>query len=306
MREATPEDRFTLSAACKPEPGIPENFMRHITWASSGDMELVDWKLTAYGIAMFGHPTGRIINLYGPSGRNGKGAEARPIFYALGSYATVLPRSLAIKEPNTSTRFDKVKLVNKRMAVLFDVQVENGKLNLDDLKSLCGNGDPQNVEPKGKPSYDAVICCKIFILSNDKIPIDSFGASEKERFYLVPYNNHIKDKDETLEDRFKPEYGKILNLLWEHAIKYYQNGRKMPPCAAIDKATKDYFDDQDIVGKFLTDCCLFFDESLVIHKKVLFFAYEQYLFREHGISRPGKMGKFTAALEKKGIFEKVK
>ena len=301
LKPAAPEDRFTLSAECKPEQGTPENFMQFINWSSSGDKELVDWKLTAYGISLFGHPTDRIINLYG-TGRNGKGTELRTIFKIMGRYATVLPRALAIKEPYSSSRFDRETLVGKRMASLFDLKVEKGKLNLDDMKTLCGNGDPQSVEPKGKSRYDTVICCKVFLTSNDKIPIDSFGASEKERFYLVPFNNHIEHKDETLEERFKPEYGKILNLLIEYAVKYFQNARKMPSCAAIDRATADYFNSFDLIGQFIGDNCEL-GETYRIGKSELFDNFVAWCESEQGIKRPMKSKTFTLELEKRNIYE---
>ena len=303
VRGASPADRFTQTTICKPEKGTPENFLRHIEWTSKGDTALIRWKLAAYGSALFGCPSDKIINCHGHGG-NGKGAELRPIYNVFGTYATVLPRSLAIKEPGVTSRFDREGLVGKRLAVLFDLKVEKGKLNLDDLKTICGNGDPQSVEPKGKPRYDAVINSKVFLASNDQIPTDSYGPSEKRRFYLVPYNNRIEEKDETLEERFKPEYGKILYLLLESASEYFRNNRKMPVCTAIDRATAEYFDSQDIVGQFLSDCCV--QGEVRISKKELFSIYEQYLFREHGILKPGNLRNFAVLLEKRGIFEGVK
>jgi len=302
-RPATPEDRFTFSTMCKPEQGSPKNFMKFLKWSSSKDKELINWKLTVYGISLFGHPTDKIINLYG-TGRNGKGTELRTLSGIMGEYATVLPRPLAIKEPYSSSRFDLEVLVGKRMATLFDLMPERGKLNLDVLKSVCGNGDRQSVEPKGKKRYEAVICCKIFLASNDKIPIDSFGPSEKERFYLVPFDNHIQNKDETLEDRFKPEYGKILNLLIKYAIKYYKNGRKMPACTAIDKATAAYFDSQDLVGQFIQDNCVV-GKNLFVKKTELYTNFVAWCDSEQGIKQPIKSKLFTEALEKRNIHEKT-
>jgi len=303
-RPATPEDRFTFSLACKPEAGIPENFVNFINWSSSGNKELIEWKLTAYAISLFGHPTDRIINFHGTGG-NGKGTELRVIFKISGSYAVPLPRPIAIKEPGQSSRFDRETLVGKRMAVLFDLKPENGKLNLDDLKTLCGNGDPQSVEPKGKPRYTAVICSKIFIASNDKIPVDTFDESVTRRFYLVPFNNHIEVKDETLEDRFKPEYGKILNLLIEYAVKYFQNGRKMPSCDVIDRVTDEYFDSQNIIGQFIRDN-FEEDKMICVGKTELYENFSKWCEEQHGILKPIQSKPFTLALEKMGIKVIVK
>ncbi|MDR0498017.1 MAG: hypothetical protein LBH42_10405, partial [Treponema sp.] len=161
------------------------------------------------------------------------------------------------------------------------------------------------VEPKGKSRYDAVINCKIFILSNDKIPINSFGESEKRRFYLVPFNNHIEEKNEALEDGFVPEYGKILDLLIKHAVRYFQNGRKMPYCKAIDQATADYFDSQDLVKQFLQDNCEAGDGLYVI-KKELYAKFVDWCNSEQAIRRPMKPKDFIEALEKRDIHEVYK
>jgi P4 family phage/plasmid primase-like protien len=304
-RPAAAADRFTMSTAAKPGPGRPENFMTFIEWAACGDAELRDWILTAFGVAIFGHPTDRIINFYG-GGRNGKGAALRTLFRVMKSYAAVLPRTLAIREPYTSSRFDLEGLVGKRMAALFDLKLESkSKLNLDELKTLTGNGDPQSVEPKGKKRFDAVVCCKIFIASNEKIPIDSFGDSEKERFFLVPFNNHVEAKDETLEERFVPEYGKILNLLIEYAVKYFKNGRKMPGCKAIDQATAHYFNSQDLIGQFIGDVCET-GEGKFTPKRELYEKFVKWCAEEQAITKPMRPKTFFEDLEKRGFHEVVR
>jgi putative DNA primase/helicase len=301
QRPAGPEDRFTVSAAARPESGSPTEFLRFLKWASCDDAELEKWLLTACGIAIFGHPTDRIINLYG-HGSNGKGTLLRTLFKVLGDYAVTLPRSLVIKEPGGGSRFDKELLPGKRAAILFDLKADKGKLNLDELKSIAGNGDLVYVEPKGKKGFSARLKCKIFIASNDKICIDAFGESEKRRFYLVPFNAHVEVKDETIEDRFVPEYGKILNLFIEYAVKYFQNGRKMPPCMAIDRATADYFDSQDLVGQFISDNCVI-DKMAMVSKTEIYDKFALWCEDEHGIKQPMKSKSFSGALEKRGIYE---
>ncbi|GHV89071.1 hypothetical protein AGMMS50267_14310 [Spirochaetia bacterium] len=304
IREATPEDRFTMSAHIRPEPGKPAEFTRFLTWAACGNDELRDWLLTACGVALFGHSTDRITNFYG-MGRNGKGTLLRALFSVMGSYAITLPRSVAIKEPGQGSRFDLGCLPGKRAAILFDLKPDNGRLNLDILKSVCGNGDQIFVEKKGKDGYSTALKCKVFLASNDKIPIESYGNSEKRRFRLVPFNATAEVIDETLEARFIPEFGKILNLFIDYAVKYYANGRKMPQCKAIEAATDDYFDKQDLIKQFLDDTEAF-TRTDYEPKTAFYTKFEEYCESQQGIRRPIKAKSFTNELEKRGIFEKVK
>jgi phage/plasmid-associated DNA primase len=85
-------------------------------------------------------------------------------------------------------------------------------------------------------------------------------------------------------------------------VKYYANGRKMPPCKAIEAATGKYFDDQDIIGLFISDLCTL-DKAARIPKTEIYGKFEGYCRDEHGIKRPMRPKTFMEALEKRGIYE---
>ncbi|MFP3041215.1 phage/plasmid primase, P4 family [Treponema primitia] len=303
-RTATPDDRFTMSATVRPEDGETPVFDGFLEWATCGNDELKGWLLTACGVALFGHVTDRITNFYG-NGSNGKGTLLRTLQKIMRGYATALPRSLVIKEKYSNSRFDKAGLPGKRAAILYDLKPDQGRLNLDELKSIAGDGDEVFVEKKGLDGYSCRLKCKVFIASNDKIPIDSFGKSEKKRFRLVPFNAELEAKDSGLEDRFVPEYGKILNLFIQYAVKYYADWQKMPPCRAIDIATEQYFNDQDLVKQFLEDSEAFAIQEYAI-KTDFYTKFEQYCMYQQGIRRPMKIKTFTNELEKRGIYEHFK
>jgi len=304
-RRATAADMFLMSTSAGPAPGNPEKFNAFMDWFTCGDAELKNWLLTVTATALFGFPSRLIINLYG-HGRNGKGTLLRLLYKLLGDYSTTLPRSLAVKSRYANnSKFDKGNLPYKRYAPCMDLKIEPGeKLNLDELKSIAGDGDIVPIERKFKAHFDRALYCKVFINSNDKIPVDAFGESERSRFRLVPCNAHIDEPDPGLEDGLQKEFPQILNLLLEKAGEWYANGRKLPPCAVIDKTTDEYFDKQDVLGQFLNDKCVR-GEGLMTAKKELFNSYEVYLNREQGITRPSKMKNFAAALEKRGIFDDV-
>jgi len=301
-RGATADDMFLMSASVRPAEGNPEKFLVFLNWFVCGNEELKEWLLTVMATALFGFPSRLIINLYG-QGRNGKGTLLRLLYKLLGDYATTLSRSLVLKSRLTNNRFDKSNLPNKRGAFCMDLKVESGeKLNLDELKSICGDGDIVPIERKMKPLFDQALFCKVFINSNDKLPIDSFGESERSRFRLVPCLARIDEPDPGLEDDLQKEFPQILNLLLEKAEAWYADGRKLPPCKVIDRTTDEYFNKQDVLGQFIADKCSL-GEGLRTVKKDLFNAYEQYLYREQGITRHGKIKNFAADLEKRGISE---
>jgi phage/plasmid-associated DNA primase len=85
-------------------------------------------------------------------------------------------------------------------------------------------------------------------------------------------------------------------------VKYYANGRKMPPCKAIEAATGKYFDDQDIIGLFISDLCTL-DKAARIPKTEFYGKFEDYCRDEHGIKRPMKPKPFLEGREKRGIYE---
>ncbi len=184
-----------------------------------------------------------------------------------------------------------------------DLKTEPGeKYNLDELKSIAGDGDIIPIERKMQPLFNKALFCKVFISTNEQIPIDSFGESERSRFRLVPCLAHVDEPDSGLENALKKECPQILNLLLKYAVQWNANGRKLPPCKVVDAATNSFFERQDVIGQFIADRCVL-GEGLRIPKKELFVAYEQYLTKEQGIFKAGKIKNFSSALEKRGINE---
>jgi phage/plasmid-associated DNA primase len=79
----------------------------------------------------------------------------------------------------------------------------------------------------------------------------------------------------------------------------------MPPCAAIDKATADYFNGQDVIGQFISDNCEV-GKDYYIGKTELYNNFTAWCESEQAIKRPMKSKTFTEALEKREIYETVK
>jgi hypothetical protein len=94
-------------------------------------------------------------------------------------------------------------------------------------------------------------------------------------------------------------------LFLEKAEAYFANGRKIPTCKIIDRETSLYFDEQDLVGQFLTDSCTLGAE-LFTKKTELYSEFSSWCDEEQGLKKPMSSRKFYAELEKRGLTERVK
>ena len=77
------------------------------------------------------------------------------------------------------------------------------------------------------------------------------GEAERRRFVLIPFNVTIpsEERDPKLGEKLEKEAEQILNWCINGAGMYYNSGLKIP--SSIIKASQDYLDSEDVMGKFL-------------------------------------------------------
>ena len=69
---------------------------------------------------------------------------------------------------------------------------------------------------------------------------------------LIEFNRTPRREDEKLPEQLRVERERILNWILEGARAYYQSGLLDLP-ASVQEATRDYFEDEDHVSRFLDE-----------------------------------------------------
>jgi len=73
------------------------------------------------------------------------------------------------------------------------------------------------------------------------------------RFNLAPFLHKPATVDNQLEEKLKAEWPQILRWLIEGCLDWLKNGLIRPD--VIKNATAAYFNEQDITGQWIEDCC---------------------------------------------------
>lgn len=228
--------------------------------------EMVSFVQRLFGYSIIGDVTEHIFPiLWGPRGRNGKGALLMALNHALGPFAgsitvdTLLSSKYEISP--ASPRADLMKLRGTR--VVWCSESDQGKkLSVAQVKKLCGGDLVTARAPHASRLIDFKPSHQIFFLTNHKptIPVGSHDPIW-ERTKIIPFHISFVDSpkepwqrmvDKFLPDRLKLEAPGILAWLVRGALLWQQDGLRIPD--RVDNATNEYRSEEDQLGLFLSEC----------------------------------------------------
>jgi putative DNA primase/helicase len=99
---------------------------------------------------------------------------------------------------------------------------------------------------------------KIVLSTNHKPSIRGTDTAIWSRIHLVPFDVTIPKCEQiprtVMLERLKKEWPGILAWAVQGCIAWQKEGLEKP--AEIERATSDYRADSDILGGFITDCCI--------------------------------------------------
>lgn len=255
-RPARPTDLFTRTTGVKPavaQTPVYDEFLKEITLGRS---DLADWLEAFFGYALTGETSLHIFPNFWGLGRNGKGALVRLLKYIFGTYAcTVSPSVLVDDAAAAGPRPDLVDLDGPRLGIA--EELPSGKLAASTVKQISG-GDRLRAARKYRDPYEFQPRVKLVTVSNNRLQLVKIDEAIRSRFILVPFEYRVEPgrEDPALEDRLRDEAPAILERLIERAGLYYalgQGPKAMPPCKTITEASQNYIDDEDSVGRWLSE-----------------------------------------------------
>jgi putative DNA primase/helicase len=91
------------------------------------------------------------------------------------------------------------------------------------------------------------------MVGNHKPQLKTVNEAARRRIIIVPFLNKPKQPDHGLQAKLRLEYPAILRWMVEGCRDWQQHGLLRP--AAVTKATADYFEEQDLCGRWLDEFC---------------------------------------------------
>lgn len=239
---------FDLNACCPRW----EQFLAEVF---PGDSETVEFVRLALGYALTGDTREHAAFFPFGLGANGKSVLLETIRHVLGSYAATAEAStfLAKRDEDGGVRNDLARLTGVRFVTAIESE-EGARLAEGFLKSITG-GDTVTARFLFKEFFEFRPQFKVWLATNHKPMVRGTDDGIWRRIRLIPFEQKFEGdrQDRDLSDALRAEAPGILAWLVRACIDWQERGLGTPP--AVASATREYREDQDLLGRFLAERC---------------------------------------------------
>ena len=295
LRPPDAADRITKSTAVAPAEIVAcPRWLQFLDEAMGGDTELVRFLQLWCGYSLTGDTRQQaLVFLFGDGG-NGKSVFVNAVSGILGDYTATAAMDTFVASQTERHLAELAMLRGARLVTASET--EEGRYWAESrIKQLTG-GDPITARFMRQNFFTYLPAFKLMIVGNHKPKLKHVDAAISRRLYMLPFSHRPQTPDRTLDQKLRDEWPGILRWMIEGCLDWQQNGLTRP--TSIDKATAAYFDDQDLLGEWISQCCVL-GEGRKTTSAQLFSSWQTYALGN--FEEPGSIGGFSQALEKRGF-----
>ncbi|MEO1018337.1 MAG: phage/plasmid primase, P4 family [Pseudomonadota bacterium] len=253
-RESLRDDLITKATAVAPAPpgSVPERWLRFLDESCSGDADQIDYLKRVAGYCLTGLTIEhKLFFVYGPGG-NGKSVLLNTSTGILGDYAVTAAMNTFTASRGDRHSADLAMLRGARLVTASET--EEGQAWAESrIKQLTG-GDPISANFMRGNYFTYQPQFKLVIAGNHKPALRNVDDAARRRFHLVPFVVKPKQVDKKLEQNLRDEWPAILRWMIDGCLDW-QADESLGMPQSVRRETEGYFEDQDIVGQWLDDCC---------------------------------------------------
>jgi putative DNA primase/helicase len=218
--------------------------------ATRGNAELVEYLQRLAGYCLTGVTDEHaVVFVHGPGG-NGKSVFLNTLSYILGAYATAAAMSTFMASKSERHPTEVAALHGARLVTASETS-EGGRWNEERLKNLTG-GDPVTARFLYHDFFTFQPQFKLVLIGNRKPALDTVDEAMRRRLQLVPFTVTPAQPDPLLTDKLRAEAPAILAWMVDGALAW--QAKRLSPPAIVRNATAEYFEDQDLFGRWLGEC----------------------------------------------------
>lgn len=230
-------------------------FERFMIEIFRGRTELVEYVQRAVGYSFTGDQREQELYFAHGGGANGKGTLINILLEAAGDYGHVAPSEMLLaRKFGDAIPTDRADLCGKRFVSVNETG-EGRALAEGLVKSITGN-DPISARRMRENYFTFMPSHHIWLSSNHKPNVNGTDFAIWRRINLIPFECRFEGDadDKGLLAALRAELPGILSWVVRGAVAWFRDGRLRKPEVVI-AATKQYRDEQDVLGDFLRDCC---------------------------------------------------
>lgn len=270
------------------------------------DMEMLDFFERVVGYCSTGLLSFKdFYCAYGPGGDNGKSIIFDALRLALGGYGGTIPTSVILEDwgkSKTGPNPELLKLRGLRCCILSEAK-RNARFSMETIKLLTG-ADPICVRALYKDPVEFMPTSK-FVLHTNYIPrAHGNDPAFHKRLRILPFKarfvvpgrgvdadpeHHIYEAmpSDKLRKILHAEGPGILAWICRCAKRFLTTMDLTPPDQVV-LAGKDYQEDQDYIGQWITECCDLSDHEHREQAKDLYGSFCKWLKEEKDYEKPSE------------------
>lgn len=269
-------------------------WLEFLDTATAGDAELIEFLRRVTGYALTGDTREQIlVFVYGPGG-NGKGTFLNTIQWIMGDYATTASMDVFTERKHDGHPTEIAGLMGARLVTAQETE-EGRRWAEQRIKALTG-GDVIKARYMRQDEFEFLPQCQIVIAGNHKPILRNVDEAMRRRMRLIPFDQIIPPakRDNALMKKLRAEAPAILRWAIDGCLAWQRDGLRAPP--RVMAATDDYFEQQDTLGEWISECC---DTGGSWLRADLYQSFRRWAERTGEFALPQK--RFVAALESRGI-----
>jgi putative DNA primase/helicase len=254
LRAPDPADLISLGTDVRfdPDASCPR-WERFLDEVFQDDRELTGWLQRFLGYCLTGSTVEQKVAVFYGLGGNGKDTLLKPVQRILGDHALTCPFDTFTRaRGDRGARNDLARLHRARLVVASESD-EGKRLDEALVKLVAGGGKVAARFLYGE-FFEFDPQFKVVLVTNNKPKVDGDDEAIWRRLRLVPFNVTFEGReDRTLDAQFEAGLPGILNWALEGCLTWQRDG--LGSCAAVEQATTEYRQGEDVLGAFLAERC---------------------------------------------------
>ena len=227
----------------------------------AGNQDVIRFVQAATGYAITGDTSEQCLFITWGNGENGKSTLIETILALAGDYGMFTPPETLLAKRHDGIPNDLARLKGSRFVAA--VETEEGKhLAESRIKQMTG-GDTISARFMRGEWFDFKPEFKCFLATNHKPAIRGTDHAIWRRIRLVPFTVRIptEKQDKHLAEKLLGELPGVLNFAVQGCLDWQRNG--LQPPVEVTRATAEYRDENDQVGRGIAECCVTGDDFQV-------------------------------------------
>jgi len=269
--------------AYDPSATCPE-WVKFLSSIFDGDDDLVGFVQRLFGYCLTGDVREQILPIFWGPGSNGKSTLLETAMSVLGTdYSMAAPQELLLANRKDAHPTAVADLKGMRLVTVMESD-QGRRLNESLVKQLTG-GDTIRARRMREDYWQFSPTHKLILCTNHRPEVQGTDHAIWRRVPLIPFGVRFWDgdkgetgpthlrADKTLSQKLRSEYPGILTWAIRGCLWWLRDGLQIPQ--AVLSATQEYKAEQDILGTFLDDSCIF-DPNGRVGATQLYEAYQSW------------------------------